>query len=153
MNPNYLYVNWLDFHYDTKNLAKQLSNLRSWQGIIAITRGGLVPAAVLASALDIRFIDTICLSSYSNDHRQDDMYVIKTAQQTTQEKGKDLIVVDDLVDSGRTLSLVRAMLPDAYYVSVYAKPAGKKYVDTFSVAVDQNTWIVFPWEADTNKPL
>ena len=60
--------------------------------------------------------------------------------------GKGLLIVDDLVDTGKTGRMVREMLPDAHFATVYAKPKGRPLVDTFITEVSQDTWIFFPWD-------
>jgi xanthine phosphoribosyltransferase len=60
--------------------------------------------------------------------------------------GKGVLVIDDLVDTGKTAKVVRAMLPNAHFATVYAKPAGRPMVDTFVTEVSQDTWIYFPWD-------
>jgi xanthine phosphoribosyltransferase len=57
-----------------------------------------------------------------------------------------VLIVDDLVDTGRTAKLVREMLPKAHFATVYAKPMGRPQVDTFITEVSQDTWIFFPWD-------
>jgi len=147
MSNHYLHVSWLDFHRDTRRLSEHFKeDPEQWKGIIAITRGGLVPAAIMARELNIRFIDTICISSYDNNESQADLQILKTLNGENKEDGKGLIVLDDLVDSGRTLRTVRTMLPKAHYAAVYAKPKGKDILDTFGIEVEQSTWLVFPWE-------
>jgi xanthine phosphoribosyltransferase len=56
------------------------------------------------------------------------------------------LVIDDLVDSGKTLELIRIMYPKAHFATVYAKPKGRPMVDTFITEVSQDTWIFFPWD-------
>ena len=70
---------------------------------------------------------------------------------TIESDGDGVLVIDDLVDTGVTASLVRSMLPKAHLATVYAKPAGHKVVDTFVTMVSQDTWIVFPW--DMGEPV
>ena len=60
--------------------------------------------------------------------------------------GTGVLVIDDLVDSGKTLEVVRRMLPQAHFATVYAKPKGEPMVDTFITGVSQDTWIFFPWD-------
>ena len=57
-----------------------------------------------------------------------------------------MLIVDDLVDTGRTAAIVRGMLPRAHFATVYAKPQGRPLVDTFVTEVSQDTWIYFPWD-------
>ena len=60
-----------------------------------------------------------------------------------------LFLLDDLVDTGRTAKLVKEMIPKAHFATVYAKPAGRPVVDTFITEVSQDTWILFPWDAES----
>ncbi|HEY0441322.1 MAG TPA: phosphoribosyltransferase family protein, partial [Xanthobacteraceae bacterium] len=60
--------------------------------------------------------------------------------------GRGLLIVDDLVDTGRTARIVRELLPNAHFATVYAKPMGRPLVDTFITEVSQDTWIHFPWD-------
>ena len=57
-----------------------------------------------------------------------------------------MLIVDDLVDTGQTARVVRDLLPDAHFATVYAKPMGRPLVDTFITEVSQDTWIYFPWD-------
>ena len=136
-------VSWDQLHRDAKALAWRLSDQGPWRGVIAVTRGGLVPAAIVARELDLRMIDTVCVSSY--DHReQGGIEVIKAVP----GDGEGMVIVDDLVDTGRTARVVREMLPEAHFATVYAKPAGRPLVDTFITEVSQDTWIYFPWDTE-----
>jgi len=126
-----------------------------WKGIIAITRGGLVPAAILAREMDIRLIDTVCISSYASsgsdahsdgDKAQGQLQLIKAA--AAAGDGEGMLLVDDLVDTGKTAKYVRELLPKAHFATVYAKPSGKPLVDTFITEVSQDTWIRFPWDME-----
>lgn len=135
-------LSWQDLHRETCRLAEQLRPLGPFDGIVAVARGGLVPAAIVAGVLDIKLVETVCLSSY-HSRAQGALDVIKALA----EGGKRWLVVDDLVDSGATARAVRAMLPGCHYATVYAKPAGVADTDTFVTALDQDVWLVFPWEA------
>src|SRR5580704_6177247 len=59
-------VSWDELHRHSRALAWRLIELGPWQGIIAVTRGGLVPAAIVARELDVRLVDTVCVSSYTD---------------------------------------------------------------------------------------
>ena len=134
-------VSWEQLHRDAKALAWRLSEKGPWTQIVAITRGGLVPAAIVARELELRLVDTVCVSSY--DHQdQGNIRVLKEVP----GDGTDTLIVDDLVDTGKTAKLVRDMLPKAHFAAVYAKPAGRPLVDTFITEVSQDTWIHFPWD-------
>ncbi|HCL78347.1 MAG TPA: xanthine phosphoribosyltransferase [Synergistaceae bacterium] len=143
-------VSWEQIHRDCKALAWRLVGLRRWERIVGIARGGLVPAAIVARELDIHLVDTVCISSYTA-RAQGESSVLKELS----GDGAGWLIVDDLVDTGKTAAIVRAMLPKAHFACVYAKPAGKPFVDTFITEVSQDTWILFPWDAETAyaKPI
>jgi xanthine phosphoribosyltransferase len=142
-------VSWDQFHRDSRALAWRLNGAGPFEAIVCITRGGLVSAAVVARELGIRLIDTVCIASY--DHtRQSELKVLKgVAPSITALGGGDgagVLIVDDLVDTGQTAKMVRALLPRAHLATVYAKPLGRPLVDTFVTEVSQDTWIYFPWD-------
>lgn len=137
-------VSWEQLHRDCKALSWRLMEKGPYKGIFAITRGGLVPAAILARELEIHLIDTICLSSYANYTDQGNMSILKQAE----SDGEGWLLVDDLVDTGKTAEIAKAMVPKAHFATVYAKPAGRPTVDTFITEVSQDTWILFPWDSE-----
>ncbi len=142
--PRYLTISWEQFHSDARTLASKLINRKDLKKIICVTRGGLFPAAVLARELEIRWIDTICVAGYDEETRGSQASLLKVPE----TDGEGVLVVDDLVDSGRTGRIIRELMPKAYFVTMYAKPKGQEVVDDFVISVDQDTWILFPWEAE-----
>jgi xanthine phosphoribosyltransferase len=140
---NRLTVTWDHFDRECRALAAELKGLQPWKGMIAITRGGLAPACLLSYELDIRLIETLCISSYDAE-TQRELRVLKEVA----GDGAGMLVVEDIVDTGNTARLVRRLCPQAYLVSVFAKPAGKALVDKYRVEVPQDTWIDFPWDGD-----
>ncbi len=144
------HVSWDQIHRDARALAWRLSGQGpdngAWRAVVAITRGGMVPAMIVSRELDIRVVDTISVKSY--DHQaQGELRVIKAPQSDAMgADGEGVLVIDDLVDSGKTLELVRSLFPKAHYATVYAKPSGKPQVDTYITEVSQDTWIFFPWD-------
>lgn len=139
----YFPVSWDELHRDAKALSWRLAEHGEWAGIVAVTRGGLVPAHIIARELTVRLIDTVCIASY-DEQDQGQPEILKRANGT----GKGWLVVDDLVDTGQTGRIVREMLPEAHFATVYAKPAGRDIVDTFITEVSQDTWILFPWDME-----
>ena len=138
-------VSWEEIHRNSKALAWRLSELKPYKGIIAVTRGGLVPAAIVARELDIRLIDTFCVLSYSQKNKGD-VKILK--ESSVANNGENWLIVDDLVDTGETIKAIRSSLPNAHYATVYAKPSGREQVDTFITEVSQDTWIYFPWDME-----
>lgn len=143
-------VTWDQFHRDSRALAWRLSSEGPFEAIVAITRGGLVPAAIVARELNIRAVDCVAVKSY--DHKnQGEIKVLKPVSDEIIEAakaGKKVLIIDDLVDTGATARAVREMLPGAQLATVYAKPKGREMVDTFITEVSQDTWIYFPWDLD-----
>jgi xanthine phosphoribosyltransferase len=143
-------VSWEEFHRDARALAWRLSEAGPFQAIVCITRGGLVPAAIVSRELEIRVIETVCVASYHDYKNQGETAVLKTIAADVAklggEGGSGVLIVDDLVDTGRTAAIVRKMLPKAHFATVYAKPMGRPLVDTFITEVSQDTWIYFPWD-------
>ena len=143
-------VSWVELHRDARYLSEMLLSKGSWMGIIAVTRGGLVPAALVARELDIRLVDTICVTSYASagtgqaEQVQADVRILKGVA----GDGEGYLLIDDLVDSGRTAQVVRKLLPRAYFATLYAKPAGRPFVDTCVKEFKQNKWIYFPWDIE-----
>lgn len=140
-------VTWAEVHRDTKILVRRLMGLGPWKGIVGISRGGLVPASILAREMEIRFVDTICIATY-DEKSMGDLNIIKTPEQACADDGEGWLLVDDLVDTGTTLKAAKALLPKCYVATVYAKPEGIPYVDTFVEQVGQDVWIFFPWDTD-----
>ena len=143
-------VSWDQFHRDARALAWRLSGVGPFEAIVCVTRGGLVPAAIVAREMDIRLIETICVASYHEYQTQGQISVLKGVADSIMKigggEGQGVLIVDDLVDTGKTAKIVRDMLPKAHFATVYAKPMGRPMVDTFITEVSQDTWIYFPWD-------
>ncbi|MGL1930563.1 MAG: xanthine phosphoribosyltransferase [Desulfotalea sp.] len=154
MSENYRethFVSWDQLQRDSKQLAWRLLDISFFKGIIAVTRGGMVPAAIIARELDIHLIDTICVSSYDWKDKKGESEVIKGFD----GDGEGWLLVDDLVDTGRTAKIVKDLIPKAHFATIYAKPAGRPLVDSFVTEVSQDTWILFPWDTESQfvKPI
>ena len=141
-------VSWDQFHRDARALAWRLAGSGPFDGLVAITRGGLVPAAIVARELDLRLIETISVASYHDYKTQGGLKVLKpiAPEVAKLDSTGRILIVDDLTDTGATAKVVREMLPKAHFATVYAKPLGRPLVDTFITEVSQDTWIYFPWD-------
>ena len=143
------HVSWDQLHRDARALAWRLDgqgpNKGAWKAVVAITRGGMAPAMIVARELDIRTVDTIAIKSYDRQS-QSDAKVLKFPDTQLVGDGKGILIIDDLVDSGKTIEVVRKKMPKAHYATVYSKPMGRSQVDTFVTEVSQDTWIFFPWD-------
>jgi xanthine phosphoribosyltransferase len=145
-------VSWDQFHRDARALAWRLASVGPFNAIVCVTRGGLVPAAIVARELNVRLIETVCVESYAGSGvgRQGELRVLKgiadAVTSGANAGGQGVLIVDDLVDTGKTARVVRDIIPKAHFATVYAKPMGRPLVDTFITEVSQDTWIFFPWD-------
>ena len=143
MSEKYV-VTWDMFQMHARKVSGRLLPASQWKGIIAVSRGGLFPAAVLARELSIRHVETVCIASYHDHNNQGELQVLHAAQ--VPNGGEGFIIVDDLVDTGNTARAIREMYPNAKFVTVFAKPAGAELVDDYVIDIPQNTWIEQPWD-------
>jgi len=149
MATHYLTVSWDEFHRDAKALAERLAGRGNWRGIVAISRGGLVPATIIARALNIRVVETVSVVAYDQLSQGEEEALGEPRVTKLPEfagDGEGFLIVDDLVDTGTTARVVRALLPKARFACVYAKPSGRALADDVWKEVSQDTWIVLPWE-------
>lgn len=141
------HVSWDQVHRDSRALAWRLDRPEApWKAILAISRGGLVPGAIVARELNIRVVDTISVKTYEHKSISEAQVLKRPDPKLLGDDGEGILVIDDLVDTGRTLEVVRDALPKAHFATVYAKPKGRPLVDTFITEVSQDTWIYFPWD-------
>jgi xanthine phosphoribosyltransferase len=144
------HVSWDQIHRDSRALAWRLDKRGpdegAWRGVVAITRGGMAPAMIVARELDIRIVDTISVKSYDWQQQAEAKVLKAPSAELMKNDGEGILIVDDLVDTGKTLELVRKLYPKAHFATVYAKPQGRGMVDTYITEVSQDTWIFFPWD-------
>ncbi len=141
-------VSWDQFHRDARALAWRLSSAGPFKAVVAVTRGGLVPAAVVARELGIRIIETISVASYDYDKKGEISVLKNVANGIGVDGGAGVLIVDDLVDTGATAKVVRELMPRAHFAAVYAKPQGRPLVDSYITEVSQDTWIYLPWDME-----
>ncbi len=141
-----IYISWDALQRHSRRLAASLLHKDDWKGIIAIARGGMIPAAIIARELNIRQVDTICVASYEGQSQSDSVTLLNALH--IDHDGEGYLLIDDLVDTGRTAKFVRELLPKAYFATLYAKPEGRERVDECIKEVPQDTWIRFPWDTD-----
>ncbi|WP_457648881.1 xanthine phosphoribosyltransferase [Profundibacter sp.] len=143
------HISWDQIHRDSRALAWRLDGKGpddgAWKAIVAITRGGMAPAMIIARELDVRTVDTISIKSYDHQ-KQSEAKVLKSPDAAMMGDGEGILIIDDLVDTGKTLEVVKTLYPKAHIATVYAKPMGRPMVDSFITEVSQDTWIFFPWD-------
>jgi xanthine phosphoribosyltransferase len=145
MATHYYTVTWDQLHRDARALAWRLMDKAPFAGIVAVTRGGLIPASIIARELECRLVESVCVVTYDEEERG---VPVVTKPAVAAGDGTGFLIIDDLVDTGSTARTVRELLPKAHFATVYAKPAGRPLVDTFITEVSQDTWILFPWDTE-----
>lgn len=139
----YLTITWDQLHRDARALAEILMPMGPWRGLVAISRGGLIPAAIVARELECRMVESVCVAAYEEEVPGNPQLLKGPA---AAGDGTGFVIIDDLVDTGMTARLVRALLPKAHFACLYAKPAGEAVADTWVTGVAQTTWVLFPWD-------
>ena len=142
-------VSWDQFHRDARALAWRLAASGPFDAIVAITRGGLVPAAIIARELELRVIETVCIASYHDYKTQGGLQVLKTiadevakvARRLQDSRGGRSRRHRRNGESGARNAAARRISPP----STPSRSAGR-LVDTFITEVSQDTWIYFPWD-------
>lgn len=137
------HISWELFDKEARQLAKRLKEHGPWEGVVGIARGGLVPTAIIANALNIRNVKSVAVTSYDGKNQ------VTAEMLSSVEKiydGEGWLFIDDLVDTGQTAELIKKRYPKAKLAVVYAKPAGAEKADFSVRTVDQGCWVHFPWE-------
>lgn len=150
MATHYYTVTWDQLHRDARALAWRLMALRPLRGIVAVSRGGLIPAAIIARELEVRLVESVCIVTYDEEERGEPRV---TKRPDAAGDGDGFLIIDDLVDTGATVKVVRELLPHGHFACIYAKPAGRDLVDSFVTEVSQDTWILFPWDTEPQFSL
>ena len=145
-------ISWPELHRDTRVLCHALIEKGPFKGIIAVARGGMIPAALVARELEIRLVDTICASSYEDMEGTGEGAQIMRSEvkllKGVDHDGEGYLLIDDLVDTGNTARIIRKLLPKAYFATLYAKPMGREFVDLCVKEFNQDKWVYFPWDID-----
>lgn len=125
----------------------------SYDAILGIARGGLVPAALVAQEIGLRRVMAAAVASYEGDHRGASLDFLEFPPDQA-IAGRNILVVDDIWDSGRTIELVRRRISEAggrcTVAVLHYKPAQSAYPDRQPDIWLRETddWIVYPWERD-----
>lgn len=148
MPAHFYTVTWDQLHRDARALAWRLMGRGPFRGLVAVTRGGLIPAAIVARELDLRLVESVSIVSYAGESEDSRTAPVVLKPPLAAGNGDGFLIVDDLVDTGATVRVVRGLLPKAHFACIYAKPAARDVVDTFVTEVSQDTWILFPWDTE-----
>jgi len=120
----------------------------NFTNVVGIARGGLIPAAIISYELDIPLL-TIAVSSYNKKEKRE-FKVIQDFNIDTLDENSNILIVDDICDTGETMGWVSSKLLQARIENsiacIFTKPKHTEYLDFYASVVPDNKWIVFPWE-------
>ena len=165
------YVGWRDIHEKCEELIRGIKLLKwDFSYIVAVGRGGLVPAAIIGSSLDLPIVN-MGLKSYIKPTLQEEIIVYQFPDHcdftTTNEDYHNVLVIDDINDSGETFKHVDEYMQKCYpstychFWSLFRRDTssfGEPRIDYSNRAVDEieiptqgedlkdNKWVVMPWE-------
>lgn len=150
MSKNIQYQ-WTDFDADIWNIAKQLQNTK-WMPdyIVGVKRGGLIPAIRLSHIFNKPLIMMSCQLRDSND-KEVRLYEVEEIS-----IDKHILIVDDICDSGVTLSqIILKFYTNGFSIdniktcSLVFNTDQQFAVDYYAKTIDRSNnkgWIIFPWE-------
>ncbi|MCL5114568.1 MAG: hypothetical protein M1604_02175 [Patescibacteria group bacterium] len=144
-------LSWEEIEKMADDLAERIKNSGFKPDyLVGITTGGLVPLGLLAKRLDFESILTVSTTSYDDGHNQKELKV--TYLPEVDLKGKKILLIDEIADSGATLEKLREIFMDRYQVkelkiATLAVNKGKSVIiPDFYALAGMGEWIHFPWE-------
>lgn len=147
MEVHYLHLSWSRYHELVQKLAASiLEDPMIFDSIVAVSRGGLTLGHLLSDLLR-KPIATIAIQSYTDIQERGEVVITEKLQ--TPIRGKRILLVDDVADSGTTLSravsYLRRLGPkDITTVTLFFKPHSVVRPDYFAQVT--RAWIIFPYE-------
>jgi xanthine phosphoribosyltransferase len=116
------------------------------KALVAVTRGGLSITEDVSTELNIRFIDTVGVKNYNDNDKPLTKPIIfkKPLDELCGEGSRGVIVIDDLVDSGKSVDAILELMPHAEVAVVHAKPEGRDRANYYVDDVPQKTWVYYP---------
>ena len=118
--------------------------------LLGVAVGGAVPAALFSRQLENKNFFTISVTSYDSENQQRELFVRNRPEKKYLE-GKNVLIVDDILDSGGTIIAVKKLLEEEY--NVKSIKVATVFLNTEHCRVrpdywgiETTDWIVFPWE-------
>lgn len=125
--------------------------------VVALARGGLIPATILANKLGVRHVYSLGISSYEQQHdgteiaKEFEIYQRIPTNIGHVDRDDRVLIVDDISDKGTTFEFAEQYIHDKMggkivTAALVIKP-GTKYTPTYyHDVVDDDKWVIFPWE-------
>ena len=118
--------------------------------IVAVSRGGLIPARILSDRLEVRLITSISIVFYDDiGKRLEYPRLVQGISNERLVKDKNILLCDDIVDTGESLEVainhLKELKPkNILSTSLLVKPHTKLYPAIFEHETE--SWVIFPWE-------
>lgn len=145
-----VYLDWNDITLAVSSLAQRIETHKySPKRILAVARGGLIPAAMLAHQLGVPRIGTIQIQSYGVENTQGDFRLLDKLLPAGEFDHPETLIVDDLWDTGQTHAWIRKEFPNAVTTTLFFKDRGDsshRIVSFPGSPLNEHNWVVFPWE-------
>jgi xanthine phosphoribosyltransferase len=143
MEHNLVFPTYEEIHEKSVKLAELIKDKNiNFTKMVVVSRGGFVPASVVAYCLGIQDVDIVSIQSYI--HREPGEAFVHRAPKTDEV----VLVIDDIVDKGGTAKALREFMPNMHLAVVYAKPRGLPLANTYVEEITQEAWPVFPWDEE-----
>ena len=143
MEHKLVFPTYEEMHKKAVKLGHLIKNKNiNFDKMVVVSRGGFVPAAVIAYTLGIQDVDIVSIQSYI--HREAGKTIVHRAPKTDEI----VLVIDDIVDKGGTARALREYMPNMHLAVIYAKPRGLPLASTYVEEITQDTWPVFPWDEE-----
>lgn len=146
-------VDWTEYLELCNKLALKIQSESKYTitDIIAVARGGFIPSQCIAYHLNIKRIHSIGISSYSDDNKKQKKSIIYQKITTKFEPEHNILIVDDIADTGRTLfdiihPEVVGHAGKMLIATIHKKQRSIIYPDYYVKMVDDNDWIVYPYD-------
>jgi len=162
-----IYHTWQDTESQTQEILRQI-HVDAWRPdyVVGLTRGGLVPANLISQYLGCR-METLKVSLRDGGEAESNLWMSEDAFGHNMEQPKNILIVDDINDSGATLNWIKEDWQDSCFpkdkrwkeiwgsnvrvACLYDNESSKSKLDVAYSAVtinkaDKDVWIVFPWE-------
>jgi len=150
------HVPWSEIHTACDNIARQATVIGVPDCIVAISRGGLIPARLVAENLNIKHIYSFGLTSYNDDNKQQQIQIYQNPLRYIKKmKHKAALIVDEIADSGNTFKYLSKLWLKSdtgsscscIFSAMYVKEHCQMEPSIYHKKITDKKWLVFPWEA------
>jgi hypothetical protein len=143
-------LSWNDIEEMCRDISSKIRKKRIKPDImVAVSRGGLIPGRIMSSYLKNRNLSVIRVQFYARQGERAKKPII-VEETNSNVKGRTLLVIDDVLETGKTLELVRDYFNDKgakkVYLAVLIKKNKKQRLKPDFYSRTSDKWIVYPWE-------